>query len=162
MQNNISVKFPLSMEWENTRRLQELVWNIIRCSTTDEDLADSISMVSTELLENAHKYCFQTSDNQNFILFSLLGSDNEIVVEIKNKISKDQADEIENLEQMIQWIRGHQSPFEAYVERLKSVSRTAGGESRLGLVRMAYEADALLDFYIDEDTIAVSATLQLN
>jgi hypothetical protein len=61
---------------------------------------------------------------------------------------------------MIQWIRGFQDPFEAYVERMKIVSAQpySNGESGLGLTRIAYEGRSVIDFYVDEgNVLAVSA-----
>jgi hypothetical protein len=61
---------------------------------------------------------------------------------------------------MVQWIRGHQNPFEAYMTRLQEVSGQAldHPESGLGLVRIAYEGQALRDFFVDDQNIlAVSA-----
>ena len=72
----------------------------------------------------------------------------------------DQYLRLKKLDDTIQWIRGYQSPFEAYVEKLKQVSAQpyAPGESGLGLARIAYEGQCVLDFYVDEtDVLAMSA-----
>ena len=61
---------------------------------------------------------------------------------------------------MVQWIRGFQDPFEAYLERLKEVSSQSldHEESGLGLVRIAYEGQSVLDFFVTENhVLAVSA-----
>jgi len=70
---------------------------------------------------------------------------------------------LRRLDETIQWIRGYQSPFEAYVEKLKEVSTGENqGESGLGLVRIAYEGQSILDFYVDEQNmLAMSAVYRL-
>jgi hypothetical protein len=47
---------------------------------------------------------------------------------------------------------GFQSPFEAYVARMKVVSSRpwVEGKSGLGLARIAYEGRCLLDFYVTD------------
>jgi hypothetical protein len=71
---------------------------------------------------------------------------------------------LKKLDQTIQWIRGYQNPFQAYVERMKEVSVKALDdlESGLGLVRIAYEGKCILDFFVNEENmLAVSALLPL-
>ena len=63
-----------------------------------------------------------------------------------------------------QWIRGHQDPFEAYLSRLQEVSvqELENRESGLGLVRIAYEGQSVLDFFVDDrNVVSVSAIYAL-
>ena len=59
------------------------------------------------------------------------------------------------LDKTIQWIRGFQNPLEAYTERLKEVSKKPLNDenSGLGLVRIAYEGKAILDFFVSENSL---------
>ena len=59
------------------------------------------------------------------------------------------------MDKTIQWIRGYQDPFEAYIERIKEVSKKPlhDMESGIGLVRIAYEGNALLDFFVAENNM---------
>jgi hypothetical protein len=85
------------------------------------------------------------------------------VVEVKNQIKDSELEHLRRLDAKIQWIRGYQNPFEAYVEKLKEISNKtlAEGESGLGLVRIAYEGQSILDFYVNENNLlAVSAVYQ--
>lgn len=80
-------------------------------------------------------------------------------VEVQSPVADDPA-LLRALDDRIQWIRGFQSPFEAYVERLKQVAATSYSEgvSGLGLIRIAYEARCLLDFYVTPSRrVAMSA-----
>ena len=85
--------------------------------------------------------------------------DQAVIVEVRAPAHRDPV-KLRKLDESIQWIRGYQSPFEAYVEKLKQVSAQpyAPGESGLGLARIAYEGQCVLDFYVDEtDVLAMSA-----
>ena len=59
---------------------------------------------------------------------------------------------------------GYQNPFEAYIEKLKEVAvqPQGNGESGIGIVRIAYEGQSIIDFYINEKgIISVSAVYHL-
>lgn len=123
----------------------------------DPDTAYSLCMVAQELLENAVKYGrFEPGEH---VHLSIDVADSAVTIEVKSPSRADPA-QLKRLDDNIQWIRGFQNPFEAYVERLKEVSAQpyAEGESGLGLARVAYEGQCILDFYIDDtDTLAISA-----
>ena len=71
---------------------------------------------------------------------------------------------LSKLDKRIQWIRSFQDPFEAYIERIKEVSKKPlhDKESGIGLVRIAYEGNALLDFFVnDNSTVNVSAVTNI-
>lgn len=127
-----------------------------------EDVAYGLSMSAQELLENAVKYGVpRTGDG---ILLTLEFSEREVVIEVRSRADPD-PQRLRQLDDTIQWIRGFQNPFEAYVERLKAVSSTPhqSGQSGLGLARVAYEGRCLLDFYVDASGIlALSAVYRLD
>jgi hypothetical protein len=62
---------------------------------------------------------------------------------------------VAKLDKTVQLVRVYQDPFEAYVEKLKEVSRRPlnDEESGLGLVRIAYEGKAILDFFVSAGKI---------
>lgn len=125
----------------------------------DSNAADAVSMVVGELVENAAKYgIFRRSHDS--IQVAVFLTQGEIVVEVSNPVGPGELDHVHRLEGMIQWIRGFQDPFEAYLERLKELSaqELASAESGLGLVRIAYEGQSVLDFVVkDQNTLSVSA-----
>jgi hypothetical protein len=85
-------------------------------------------------------------------------------VTVSNPVTPEEAESLAILDHTIQWIRGFQDPFQAYLERLRDVSSQSllSTESRLGLVRIAYEGQSTLDFYVGPDGIlVVSATFAI-
>jgi hypothetical protein len=129
---------------------------MLRGAGLGEDEAYALAMVSQELLENAVKYGARDAGR---ITLSLRVAPEDVVVEVRSAVGVDD-DHLHTFDRTVQWIRGHQDPFEAYVERLKqlSVPPYVPGQSGLGLARIAYEGRCALDFYVDAgSTLAVSA-----
>lgn len=127
------------------------------------DAIDAVSMVACELAENAVKYGRFDGPTREIAVTVALGP-RAVTVEVKSPVAAADDQAMAKLDYMIQWIRGHQDPFEAYLERLREVSaqHMASPESGLGLVRIAYEGRSILDFYVDDQSIlAVSAVYPL-
>jgi hypothetical protein len=117
-----------------------------------------LCMVVRELLENAVKYG-RFADGSPPIDVDIGVTAREVTIEVKNPVGVD-SEHLREFDRAIQWIRGFQDPFEAYVERLKLASSQAwgSGKSGLGLTRVVYEGRCALDFYVDAgNTLAVSA-----
>jgi hypothetical protein len=147
----------IAPEWDAVKA----AWDPCRAVLAREGLSGDetyqLAMVAQELLENAVKYGAFTSDER--IVLHLRATREDVTVEVKSRVGVDDA-HLVRFDQMIQWIRGFQDPFEAYVERMKIVSAQpySHGESGLGLTRIAYEGRSVIDFYVDEENVlAVSA-----
>ena len=126
----------------------------------DADAQNALSMVACELAENATKYGHFREDKE-VVKVSLEILPSQVTVTVSNPVTQAEAEELAVLDETIQWIRGFQDPFQAYLERLRDVSSQSlsSTESRLGLVRIAYEGQSILDFYVGADGIlVVSAT----
>ncbi len=159
----LNIALDMNADWRNTSHIQEAVWNFIYCSLDDEARADKISMVSTELVENAIKYGEARPRDSEAVKFSLKADVDKIVVEVRNRVKTGEYGEhVRRLDETIQWIRGFENPFEAYMKRLYLAARSTEEESCLGMARMAYEAEALLDFAENEnEQITVQAVIPL-
>jgi hypothetical protein len=144
-------------EWDAIKAAWEPCRSLLTEGGLCEDEAYQLAMVAQELLENAVKYG-AFSSGERIALGVRIASD-DVTVEVRSRAGVDDA-HLRRFDQTIQWIRGYQDPFEAYVERLKLVASRpyAHGESGLGLARIAYEGRCALDFYVDEgNVLAVSA-----
>lgn len=155
------MKLNVEPKWEEGDMVREKSHNFLKAHGISHDLAYALSMTACELFENAVKYGdFRTADDIIYVTVEV--SRNDIIIEVKNPAGE-MSENLQHLDNTIQWIRGYQNPFQAYVERLKEVSekKLKEGESGLGLVRIAYEGQAVLDFYVDENNVlAVSAVYQ--
>lgn len=154
------LELSLAPEWDTVKDTWDTCLAHLAAQGLDEDTAFSLGMVAQELLENAVKYG-DFSPGRDRIHFAISGRADALVIEVRTPLGNPAA--LERLDGMIQWIRGFQNPFEAFVERLKEIAARpyANPESGLGLVRVAYEGQCLLDFYVDDaDVLAMSAVFQ--
>jgi hypothetical protein len=147
----------LMPEWDAIRATWEPCHRHLEAQGMTRDEAYGLCMVVQELLENAVKYGRFTGGEH--VDLTLEVAPGEVTIEVKSPVDAD-SKELGQFDRTVQWIRGYQDPFEAYVERLKLVSAQAWGSSRggLGLARVAYEGRCAIDFYVDpSNTLAVSA-----
>jgi hypothetical protein len=152
----------LRPEWGELDRVREGIAAFLRTQGLDKDAVDALAMVGCELSENAIKY--GSYKRGGGVRVSVRYRHNSVLIEVQNPIEAGASRNLAVMDRMIQWIRGRQDPFEAYLARLQEVSMQSlhDKESRLGLVRIAYEGQSTLDFYVNDDnTLAVSALYQI-
>jgi len=151
------LKLRVPPEWDAVKAAWDPCREMLRAAGLGDDEAYALAMVAQELLENAVKYgAFSGADR---IRLEIRVAAGDVTVEVTNRVGLDEA-HLRRFDQTVQWIRGFQDPFEAYVERMKAVSAQpyAHGQSGLGLTRIAYEGRCLIDFWVDAaSTLAVSA-----
>ena len=153
-----AIHVPAVPEWDEIPSLWDPCDRFFQSSGLDQDDRYALCMVVRELVENAVKYG-QYENGLPRIDVALAVTPDEVTIEVKNPVGVDSL-HLREFDRAVQWIRGFQDPFEAYVERLKRVSTMASqpGKSGLGLTRIAYEGRCILDFYVnDSNTLAVSA-----
>jgi hypothetical protein len=155
MSERLTLEIP--PEWEQLRSVWDRCQAHLAARGVDLDAAYALCMVTQELLENAVKYgAFSPGQT---IPCSISAGRETVTIEVRTPLDRN-PERLKLLDEMIQWIRGFQNPFEAYVERLKQAAAQpyTSSESGLGLVRIAYEGQCLLDFYVDESNVlAMSA-----
>lgn len=157
------MKLVVNPKWDEIERARNESAEFFRSHGLPDEAVYGLTMVISELIENSIKYGIFRSPESKVTLDVHLG-DTMITVEVINPVDETAQDHLRRLDKTIQWIRGHQDPFEAYVERLKEVSKKPlyDTESGLGLVRIAYEGQAILDFFVSEDNnLSVSAVSDL-
>lgn len=148
----------LAPEWEAIPTVWEPCDRHLEANGLSRDEAYGLCMVVRELLENAVKYGKFIGGGPPVDL-ALDVKPDEVTVEVKSPVG-DETEHLREFDRAIQWIRGFQDPFEAYVEKLKLVSARAADPERsgLGLTRIAHEGRCVVDFYVDpSNTLAVSA-----
>jgi hypothetical protein len=151
----------LTPEWEFIPSAWEPCEQHLLAHGLSGDETYGLCMVVQELLENAVKYGRFDEGSPQVDLTVDVGP-REVTIEVKNPVGVD-SEHLHEFDRAVQWIRGFQDPFEAYVERLKIASAQAWGtgKSGIGLTRIAYEGRCAIDFYVDASSIlAVSAVLR--
>ena len=156
--NKRSIEFKIDPDWDEIEKVRNDSVEFLQSQDLTDDTIHSLSMVISELIENGIKYGnFKVVENKVVIVINI--ERNTITIEVFNPIDKSAHKHLQRLDKTLQWIRGYQDPFEAYIERLKEVSKRSldDKESGLGLVRIAYEGKAMLDFFVgDENLLNVS------
>jgi len=158
-----SMKLIVDPNWDEIERVRNESNEFLRTHPLSDDTVYALTLVISELIENGIKYgVFKSPENK--VIVSIYVGPSIITVEVTNPVDETTYNHLRRLDRTIQWIRGHQDPFEAYIERLREVSKKPlhDKESGLGLVRIAYEGKAILDFFLEEDNILnVSAVSNL-
>ena len=158
-----SMKVAIKPDWDEIEAVRGQAGRFLEQRGLSANVVQSMVMVISELVENSIKYgSFPQPDST--VEIKLEAGSRMITAEVSNAVDKTSLKHLQNLDRMIQWVRGYQDPFEAYVVRLEEVSKKPlhDEESGLGIVRIAYEGKVLLDFFVDEDSLlTVSAVRNL-
>ena len=146
-------------QWDELDAAREQAVSFLRKHGFGEATIHAAEMVVCELTENATKYgSFKETPDPVSIVVTVDGA--TVTVEVRSPVSSANDENLRKLDRAVQWIRGFQNPFEAYIERLKKVSAQSleSSEGGLGLVRIAYEGQSVLDFFLlDQNVLSVSA-----
>ncbi len=149
-----SFKLTLKPIWDEIEIVRKKSSEFLESQGLSKDSAQAFTMVISELVENSIKYG-HFGPNNSQVLVDIQFSPNSVIAEVSNPIGRKDANNLKILDKTIQWIRGFQNPLEAYTERLKEVSKKPLNDenSGLGLVRIAYEGKAILDFFVSENSM---------
>jgi hypothetical protein len=149
-----SIEFKVKPEWDEIEKIRNESAEFLQANELTDDTIHSLSMIISELIENGIKYGnFKMVENRVAVIINI--DRNTVTIEVLNPVDENADKHLSRLDKTIQWIRGYQDPFEAYIERIKEVSKKPlkDAESGIGLVRIAYEGKALLDFFVGENRI---------
>lgn len=158
-----SLKLKIKPVWDELDYVRDQVEAFLQSHNFEPNQVHAMVMTTSELTENAIKYGQHDLDTDTVNIFVDIYP-KEVIIEVKNKIVNVDNEALKELDENIQWIRGYQNQYEAYMEKLKHISakNLKAGESGLGLVRISYEGQCILDFYVNEDDIlAMSAVYKL-
>lgn len=140
--------------WESIDQVRRENESFLRTHGIPQPSVEALSMVTCELMENAVKYGYFEGDVKRIESRCTVEADS-VVVEVRSPVRPGDDAAMARLDHMIQWIRGYQDPFQAYLMRLREVSSQSmeTSESGLGLVRIAYEGQSILDFFVDSASV---------
>lgn len=149
-----SMNVDIIPDWDEIERVRNSVSLFMKDHNLPANAVSAVTMVVSELVENAIKYGSYGSDAEK-IKTSISIEGKLVIVEVKNPIDSMSLPYLRHLDSTIQWIRGYQDPFETYIIKLRQISTKPlqDTESGLGLVRISYEGQSILDFYVNENNI---------
>lgn len=152
--------FSTMPDWTEMDRINTRTRAFLEDTPLTDSAVDTFTMVISELMENAIKYGrpgYQVD-------VSVVISPTDIRIRVDNQVNPEHIPNLKNLDQTLQWIRGVHDPYQAFLDRIRELSREPmnEGKSCLGLVRIAYEGRADIDFILEGDRLSVSAIASLN
>ncbi len=159
-----SIEFKIKPDWDEIEKVRNESAEFLQSHELSDDTIHSLSMIISELIENGIKYGnFKVVANKVAVVINI--DHNTVTIEVFNPVDESTLKHLSRLDRTIQWIRGYQDPFEAFINRIKEVSQKPlhDDESGIGLVRIAYEGNALLDFFVgDNNMLNVSVVSNLD
>lgn len=150
-------------EWQEMDRVKKETFSFLGSRGISLDLVNMYTMVVCELAKNGLKYGI-FKRGQDLIVVTVVIVDDTFSVIVKNPIDEEVRVDLEELDRVLQWVRGFQDPFEAYLARQNEISLEPIeiNKNGLGIVRIAYEGKSDIDFFISEDnTVSVSAVSKI-
>jgi hypothetical protein len=152
------IDVPVRTEWSNVSLLVTSVQNCFNAMFANIEGSQTIATVTGELLENAIKYG-AWRDGHNIFRLKVGGGDHHARIVVENPIK----DGAEDLLGTLAWLRNFERPEEAYVARLLEIAQSPphSNMSKLGLVRIVYEAGGKLEAVVDGTVVRVTASLEL-
>ncbi len=159
---SFTIDIPVRNEWRNIDLLRTSVQNCFNAVFSDIDGCEALSMVTGELLENAMKYGnWSDSDSGSAFRLRVQGTKSHSSVTVENPVDAG-ARALAELQKTLDWIRSFPTAADAYRARLLEIAQNAElGESKLGLVRVAYEGNCTLDAKVERDRLTVTAQIRM-
>jgi len=126
----------------------------LRSHGFSEEAVDTQILMLKELINNGIKYGKHTPKG-NEITVNICIAENTITFAVKNPVDETCCERLKELDETILFIRGYQDPFKAYLlKRKEAFENSSRSETNgLELARVAYKANAILDFFVSEDNI---------
>ena len=154
---NFVIDIPVRNEWANVDLLRNSILNCFSAIFRDVDGCHIIATVAGELLENAIKYGTWTVQESPFRL-RVYGMGRKVEVSMENPVDPG-SEAVKRVFQTLEWIKTFPSAEETYRAKLLEVASADRqlGESRLGLVRIAYEGRCRLSAELNGDMLRVSS-----
>jgi len=162
---SFSIDLPIRSEWANVDLLRTSVQNCFTAVFSDIDGCQALAMVTGELLENAVKYGDWHGQPGGTFRLRVWGEGTRNVgggrsahVSVESPVAADDPN-VAALLATLEWIATFPSTRDAYRAKLLQIAEAPGDliESRLGLVRCAYEGNCVLRAEVVDGTLRVTA-----
>jgi hypothetical protein len=154
------IDLPIRERWQVVDVLRTAVYQCLAVVFDADAFAEVISMVVGELVENALKHGAWDGDAEpkgNPARLRILSAPAGVQIEVSNPLP--QGSDPKLIFSMLDRIRSAPTPQDAYVERLREVARDVTARGGLGLMRIAFEANASLSAVVAENQITVRAAV---
>jgi hypothetical protein len=147
------VEMRFGPRWTYISCVRKFVASFFMIGLADKERAEQISLAASELLENAVKYA---SEDEGYLKIAISKNLNEVDVCVKNKA---EPQHINTLRRELAMISAG-NPENVYLKKMEEAAMTEG-QSRLGLIRILYEANAKLRLDVNDGEVAIHAIFPL-
>src|SRR5436305_15045054 len=147
------VELRFGPRWTYISSVRKFVASFFMIGLSDKGRAEQISIAASELLENAVKYA---SEEDGYLKITIAKADREVDVCVKNKA---EPHHINILRRELALIRSGQ-PEQVYLKKMEEAAMTEG-QSRLGLIRILFEAGARLRLEVNDGEVSIHAIFKL-
>jgi hypothetical protein len=146
-----SITFSLKPNSHEIEKVRGKSCNFLKSHGLPDNTVQEHTMILNELVKTCMKYT-NSKTSEKMMTVQIHISENKITVEVSNPIGEIDNNLLEELDKIIQFIRGYQDPFEALI-KMKEVSKNShfNGSGGIGLARLAYEGKTMLDFFVSDD-----------
>ena len=143
------VELRFGPRWTYISCVRKFLAGFFLIGLSDKEQAEQISTAASELLENAVKY---SSEGNSYLRVEISRRRGEVDVLVENPAEPEQ---INVLRREFALVTAAE-PEAVYLKRMEEAAR-AGNQSRLGLIRIRYEAGAQLRLEIKERAVGIHA-----
>jgi hypothetical protein len=147
------VELRLEPRWTYISCVRKFVASLFLIGLSDKERAEQVSMAASELLENAVKY---SSEEHGGLRLEISRTTGEIDLCVENPAEPAQINVLRREFALI----NAGDPEETYLKRMEEAARSAG-QSRLGLIRIRYEAGARLRLETRERDVSIHAIFSI-
>ena len=147
-----SIKLKVKPIGQGMEKIRQRTGSFMKSNGISDDAVHAQFRIIRELIKTGTKYGnYSPADTE--ITVNVHIDEDTITVEIKNPINEAGFVRLKELDETIQFIRGYQDPFEAFMITQKEVFiySLLGHTNALDLSRISYEEKAILDFFVNED-----------
>ena len=152
----MSFSIQIEPEWNMIKKIKDQISADQSILERGRDFQDSVLLASIELLENALKY--SEGDKDLPVFFSLDIDDKRCEISVTNTSKNEES--IQAIMDVLKKLENGNA-FDLYVERLEKLRDNPDGFSRMGLIRIAYEAEFQLKAHRSKDQLTITATCEL-
>lgn len=150
-----SIAFKLNPIGNEIAKVGEKGKSFLKSHGFSDDSVQMQIMVIRELIKSGEAF-----DNQrpsaNEMSVHIFIEENTIIAEVRRPVNETtHNNQLQKLDEMIQWIRGYRDPYTPamMIAREASDNFNDNKSNCFGLAKIAYETGAVLDFYVNEDNI---------
>ena len=147
------VELKFGPRWTYISCVRKFVASFFLIGLSDKERAEQISMAASELLENAVKYA---SEEEGYLKIAIEKKRGEVDLCVRNAAEPAQINALRREFALI----NTGDPEQVYLRRMEEAAKTAG-QSRLGLIRIRYEAAARLSLETTERAVTIHAIFSL-